>query len=170
MTPNSRGGDYVSFACFFLRLGYFFRPWYEGLCIVLLQLVMLCSVDISGRPAIFWRKTEEVNLEEKGSRGEGLLPLCVATLSTLKVFSTVFCSCPLLNAFIRTGYNSNMKSIQCLQQCCCSSEEGSSSYSAKEIDIDFQREKRTRLKWVKGCKKVLGHWKHLKELPSTITL
>lgn len=42
-----------------LLLGYLFQPWYEHLWLVSLYLVMPCSVDITGRPSLFWRAAEE---------------------------------------------------------------------------------------------------------------
>lgn len=64
----------------FLLLGHLTSPWFEGLylVLVLLYLVMLCSVDIPGRPVHFWREMEG---EEKAGgweecRGE-LLSVCI---------------------------------------------------------------------------------------------
>jgi hypothetical protein len=40
-------------------VGCLIKPWYEGLCLVLLYLDMPCLVDIPGRLALFRRETEK---------------------------------------------------------------------------------------------------------------
>lgn len=58
----------------YFRLGCLMQPWYEGMYLVLLHLVMLCLVHILGRSAHFYRISErEVGLEERGGevRGNG---------------------------------------------------------------------------------------------------
>lgn len=58
-TPNNESEVSLTFLpiheTFFLLLGYLVQPWYwhEGICLVLLQLAMLCSISITGRPALF---------------------------------------------------------------------------------------------------------------------
>lgn len=46
-----------AFGTLFLLLGCLVQFWYEGLCLVFLWLVMLCSSDVLGRPVLFWRET-----------------------------------------------------------------------------------------------------------------
>lgn len=41
---------------YFFLLGCLIQLWYESLFLVLLYLVMLCLVNITGRPAFFWRE------------------------------------------------------------------------------------------------------------------
>lgn len=43
----------------FLLLGCLVQPWCKGLSLVLLHLGMSCVVDITGRTALFWRKSEK---------------------------------------------------------------------------------------------------------------
>lgn len=69
VTPHSgSGGVSDCFACPwdpFPLLGCFAQPWYEGLCPVLLYIV------IPGRPALLWRKTKGEWLWGRGRVEEG---------------------------------------------------------------------------------------------------
>lgn len=61
-TPNSGNGVSLTILpahmTLFLLLVCCVQPEYQGWCIVLLQLVVTCSVNIPGSSAFFWRETE----------------------------------------------------------------------------------------------------------------
>lgn len=61
-TPNS-GNRYVYdswlvLGTLFLLLGCHIQPWFEGLCLLLLSIVLSCLVIISWMSALFWRKRD----------------------------------------------------------------------------------------------------------------
>lgn len=47
-----------AFETLFLLLVFLIQLWCEGLCLVLLHFVMLCSIAILGRTSPFWREAE----------------------------------------------------------------------------------------------------------------
>lgn len=66
------GGVFDSFACPwdpFLPTRLFCPSLNEGLCLVLLQLVIMCLVNTPGRLEVFLRETRAVDLGER--EGEG---------------------------------------------------------------------------------------------------
>lgn len=64
LTPNGGSGRLSltllpDFGILFLLMSCPVHLWYEGLCLVLLQLIMPYLVAISGRSSLFWRKIGE---------------------------------------------------------------------------------------------------------------
>ena len=55
-----------SLGTLFLLLDYLMQSLYKGLCLVLLNFVVPCSVDIPVRNALFWKKTKKQRIWGEG--------------------------------------------------------------------------------------------------------
>lgn len=80
VAPNSESGVSLTLLpalrTLFLLLSCIVQPWYEGLCLVLLYLVMLCLVNITGKPVVFvlfWKEMKEKQIWGKQCGGEELV-------------------------------------------------------------------------------------------------
>lgn len=63
---NSHQGSLLTLLEPFLFPSWLIHTWYEGLCLLLLPLVILCSVYITGRSSLFWKETEEQKIWGRG--------------------------------------------------------------------------------------------------------